>query len=93
MCCKLKLSQIDYETTPLHDLLLSDFNLWYNLMNKPLFECAITYKKICRHWKKKKKLKNQELKNQDIKEYLTQRIIQKIFKNQKIHYLEIIETK
>ena len=43
--------------------------------------------------KKKKKLKNQELKNQDIKEYLTQRIIQKIFKNQKIHCLEIIETK
>ena len=38
--------------------------------------------------KKKKKLKNQ-----DIKQYLTQRIIQKIFKNQKIHCLEIIETK
>ena len=33
------------------------------------------------------------LKNQDIKQYLTQRIIQKIFKNQKIHCLEIIETK
>ena len=37
--------------------------------------------------------KKKKLKNQDIKQYLTQRIIQKIFKNQKIHCLEIIETK
>ena len=40
-----------------------------------------------------KKKKKKKLKNQDIKEYLNQRIIQKIFKNQKIHCLEIIETK
>ena len=73
----------------MHDLLLSNFNLYYNLMNKPLFECAMTYKKICQHCQKNKK----KLKNQDIKEYLNQRIIQKIFKNQKIHCLEIIETK
>ena len=39
------------------------------------------------------KKKKKELRNQDIKQYLTQRIIQKIFKNQKIHCLEIIETK
>ena len=30
----------------MHDLLLYDFNLCYNLMKKPLFELAMAYKKF-----------------------------------------------
>ena len=41
----------------MHDLLLYDFNLYYNLIKKPLLECAI--------YSKKKKLKNYDIKTSE----------------------------
>ena len=70
----------------MHDLLLYDFNLCYNLMKKSLFERVIVYKKFVRQFQilQKNNSKIQILKL--LKD-------QKILKNQMIHYLEIIETK
>ena len=34
----------------MYDLLLYDFNLCYNLMNKSLLECAMVYKKFVRQF-------------------------------------------
>ena len=41
----------------MHDLLSYDFNLYYNLIKKPLLECAI--------YSKKKKLKNYDIKTSE----------------------------
>ena len=70
----------------MHDLLLYDFNLCYNLMKKPLLERAMIYKKFVKQFQilQKNNLKIQILK------FLK---IQKILKNQMIHCLKIIETK
>ena len=70
----------------MHDLLLYDFNLCYNLMKKSLLERAMTYKKFVRQFQilQKNNSKIQILKL--LKD-------QKILKNQMIHCLEIIETK
>ena len=70
----------------MHDLLLYDFNLCYNLMKKPLLEHAMAYKKFVRQFQilQKNNSKIQILKL--LKD-------QKILKNQMIHCLVIIETK
>ena len=70
----------------MHDLLLYDFNLCYNLMKKKLLERAMTYKKFVRPFRilQKNNSKIQILK------FLKN---QKILKNWMIHCLEIIETK
>ena len=55
------------KTTPLHDLLLYDFNWCYNLMKKSLLECALAYKKFVRQFQTLKLLKDQKIsKNQMI---------------------------
>ena len=70
----------------MHDLLLHDFNLYFNLMKKPLLERAIAYKKIVRQFQIPQK-KNSKIQILKLLKY------QKILKNQMIHCLEIIETK
>ena len=70
----------------MHDLLLYDFNLCYNLMKKSLFECAIAYKKFVRQFQI---LQKNNSKIQILKLLKDQQIL----KNQMIHYLKIIETK
>ena len=70
----------------MHDLLLYDFNLYYNLMKKSLLERAMAYTKFVKQFQilQKNNSKIQILK------FLK---CQKILKNQMIHCLEIIETK
>ena len=68
----------------MHDLLLYDFNLCYNLMKKPLLKLTMTYKKFIKQFQiqQKNNIKIQILKL--LKD-------QKILKNQMIHYLEIMK--
>ena len=70
----------------MHDLLLYDFNLCYNLMKKLLFEHAIAYKKFVKQFQI---LQTNNSKIQILKLLKEQ----KILKNQMVHCLEIIETK
>ena len=72
------------KTTPLHDLLLYDFNLCYNLMKKLLLEHTIANKKFVKQFQilQKNNSKVQILK------FLKD---QKILKNQIIYCLKIIE--
>ena len=51
----------------MHDLLLYDFNLCYNLMKMPLFEHAMAYKKFVRQIQilQKKLLKNSDIKTSE----------------------------
>ena len=70
----------------MHDLLLYDFNLCYNLMKKSLLERVMAYKKFVR------KFQTLQKNNQKI-QILKLLKDQKILKNQIIHGLEIIETK
>ena len=63
---------------------MSDFNLCHNLKKKSLLKHARVFHTVLDIAKKKKKLKISNIK-------LLKG--QKILKNQKIHYLEIVETK
>ena len=74
------------KTIPLHDLRLYDFNLYYNLMKKPLFECAMVYKKFVGQFQI---LQKNSSKIQILKLLKNQ----KILNNQIIHCLEIIKIK
>ena len=70
----------------MHDLLLYDFNLCYNLMKKSLLERVMAYKKFVR--------KFQTLQKNNPKIQILKLLKdQKILKNQIIHGLEIFETK
>ena len=51
----------------MYDLLLYDFDLFYNLMKKPLPECARAYKKFVRKFFRYYQKKKNPLKNSDIK--------------------------
>ena len=70
----------------MHDLLLYDFNLYYNLMKKPLLKLTMAYKKFIKQFQIQQK---NNIKIQILKLLKDQNIL----KNQMIHYLEIIETK
>ena len=70
----------------MHDLLLYDFNLCYNLMKKPLLEHAMTYKKFVRQFQILQKNNSKIQIFKLLKD-------QKILKNQMIHCLKIIKTK
>ena len=70
----------------MHDLLLYDFNLYFNLMKKLLLEHAIAYKFFFRQFQLSQK-NNSKIQILKLLKY------QKILKNQMIHCLEIIETK
>ena len=70
----------------MHDLLLYDFNLCYNLMKKPLLKLTMAYKKFIKQFQIQQK---NNIKIQILKLLKDQNIL----KNQMIHYLEIIETK
>ena len=67
----------------MHDLLLYDFNLYYNLMKKPLLEHAMAYKKF--------QTISDTAKNNSKIQILKLLKDQKILKNQMIDCLEIIE--
>ena len=74
----------------MHDFLLYDFNLCYNLMKKSLVEHTMAYKKFV---KLTKNLSNsfrycKKLKNSDIQTSEWSKNIK-----ESDHYLEIIETK
>ena len=70
----------------MHDLLLYDFNVCYNLMKKSLLEHAMANKKFVKQFQK---LQKNNSKIQILKLLKDQNIL----KNQMIHRLEIIETK
>ena len=70
----------------MHDLLLYDFNLCYNLMQKPLLELKKAYKKFVRQFQIQQK-------NNSKFQILKLLKDQNILKNQMIHCLDIIETK
>ena len=69
-----------HDSTPLHNLLLYNFNLCYNLMKKSLLEQAMIYKKFVRHFQMLQK-------NNSKIQILKLLKDQKILKNQMIHYL------
>ena len=69
----------------MHNLLLYDFNLRYNLMNKPLQELIMAYKKFVKQFQI-------QLKNNSKIHILILLKDQNILKNQMIHCLEIIKT-
>ena len=70
----------------MQDLILYDINLCYNLMNKPLLEQAMAYKKFVRQFQILQKNNSKIQIFKLLKD-------QKILKNQIIQCLEIIETK
>ena len=65
LCGRLKnnyiKSKIDYEIIPFHEFLLFQFNFCYNLINKSLFECAISCEKSTNWFQILKFLKDQKI--------------------------------